>query len=55
MVVGASASQSVELGSFPLSSDIKRFKKLVSTASLFRGGCGEQADKFACCVLGQDT
>ena len=23
--------------------------------SAFRGGCGEQAGKFACCVLGQGT
>ena len=23
--------------------------------SAFRGGCGEQVGKFACCVLGQGT
>ena len=23
--------------------------------SAFSGGCGEEAGKFACCVLGQDT
>ena len=38
----------------------KDFKKMVSAASLLGarhsgGGCGEQASKFVCCVLGQGT
>ena len=41
--VRASASQSVDLG----------FYSFPAWRSAFMGGCGEQAGKFACCVLGQ--
>ena len=60
VVVRASASQSVNLGSFPLLSHTKRLFKddihsFPAWRSAFMGGCGEQAGKFACCVLGQGT
>ena len=60
VVVGASASQSVDLGFIPLvESYRKTLKKGICNfpawRSAFRGGCGEQAGKFACCVLGQGT
>ena len=60
IVVRASALQSVDLGFIPLvesyqktlKNDIRSFP---AWRSAFRGGCGEQASKFACCVLGQGT
>ena len=60
VVVGASASQSVDLGFIPL---VESYQKTVKNGiysfpawhSAFMGGCGEQAGKFACCVLGQGT
>ena len=59
-MVRASASHSVDLGFIPLSSHTKKLQKLSSHIhsfpawhSAFRDGCGEQAGKFACCVLGQ--
>ena len=60
VVVRASASQSVDLGFNPLvESYQKTLKKGIYSfpawRSAFRGGCGEQASKFAYCVLGQDT
>ena len=58
VVVRASASQSVDLGFIPLvESYQKTFKKDIHSfpawRSAFMGGCGEQAGKFANCVLGQ--
>ena len=43
-----------------MSSHTKRLKKdgihsFPAWRSAFRGGCGEEAGKFACCVLGQGT
>ena len=60
VVVRASASQSVDLGFIPL---VESYQKTLKNGiysfpawrSAFMGGCGEQADKFACCVLGQGT
>ena len=60
VVVGASSSQSVDLGFNPL---VEAYQKTLKNGihsfpawrSAFRGGCGEQAGKFACCVLGQGT
>ena len=60
VVVRASASQSVYLGFIPL---VESYQKTLQNGihsfsvwrSAFRKGCGEQAGKFACCVLGQDT
>ena len=60
VVVRVSASQSVDLWFIPL---IDSYQKTLKTGihsfpawcSAFRGGCGEQAGKFACCVLGQGT
>ena len=59
-MVRASASQLVELGFIPL---VESYQKTIKngihsfpawrTAS--RENCGEQADKFAGCVLGQGT
>ena len=59
-VVRASASQSVDLGFIPLvESHQKTFKNDIHSfpawRSAFRESCGEQAGKFACCVLGQGT
>ena len=56
VVVRASASQSVDLGFIPL---VESYQKTLKNGihsfpawrSAFRGGCGEQAGKFACCVL----
>ena len=56
----ASALQSVGLGFNPY---VESFQKTLKNGihsfpawrSAFRGGCGEQAGKLACCVLGQDT
>ena len=60
VVVGASASQSVDLWLIPfvesyqktLKNDIHSFP---AWRSAFEGGCGEQTAKFACCVFGQGT
>ena len=60
VVVRASASQSVDPGFIPL---VESYQKTLKNGihsfpagrSAFRGGCGEQAGKFACCVLGQGT
>ena len=60
VVVRRSGSQSVDLGFIPL---VESFQKTLKNGihsfsawrSAFRGGCGEQAGKFACCVLGQGT
>ena len=60
VVVRASASQSVDLGFIPL---VESYQKTLKNGihsfpawrSAFREGCGEQAGKFACCVLGQGT
>ena len=60
VVVRASASQSVDLGFIPL---VESYQKTLKNGiysfpawrSAFGGGCGEQAGKFACCVLGQGT
>ena len=60
VVVRASALQSVDLGFIPL---VKSYQKTLKNGIYsfsawrlaFRGGCGEQAGKFACCVLGQGT
>ena len=60
VVVRASASQSVDLGFIPF---VESYQKTLKNGihsfpawrSAFRGGCGEQAGKFACCVLGQGT
>ena len=60
VVVRASASQSVDLGLIPLFESYQKTLKnsihsFPAWRSAFRGGCGEQAGKFACCVLGQGT
>ena len=60
VVVRASALQLVDLGLIPL---VESYQKILKNGihsfpawrSAFSGGCGEQAGKFACCVLGQDT
>ena len=58
VVVRASASQSVDPG-FPCRVIPKEFEtwhpQLPCLALSIRGVCGEQAGKFACCVLGQGT
>ena len=59
-VVRASASQSADLGFIPL---VESYQKTLKNGiysfpawrSAFMGGCGEQAGKFACCVLEQGT
>ena len=60
VVVRASASQSVDLGFIPLVESYQKtlkngIRSFPAWRSAFRGGCGEQAGKFACCVLGQGT
>ena len=60
VVVGASASQSVDLGFIPLGESYQKTSKngihsFPAWCSAFMGGCGEQAGKFACFVLGQGT
>ena len=60
VVVRASASQSVDLGFIPLVESYQEALKngiysFLVWRSAFMGGCGEQAGKFACCVLGQGT
>ena len=60
VVVRASSSQSVDLGFIPL---VESYQKTLKNGihsfpawrSAFSGDCGEQASKFTCCVLGQDT
>ena len=60
IVVRASTLQSVDLGFIPL---VESYQKTLKNGiysfpawrSAFMGGCGEQAGKFACCVLGQGT
>ena len=60
VVVRASASQSVDLGFIPF---VESYQKTLKNGiysfsawrSAFMGGCGEQAGKLACCVLGQGT
>ena len=60
VVVRAFASQSVDFGFIPL---VESYQKTLKNGirsfpawhSAFRGGCGKQAGKFACCVLGQGT
>ena len=59
-MVRASASQLVDLGFNPL---VESYQKTLKNCihsfpawpSAFMGDCGEQAGKFACCVLGQGT
>ena len=60
VVVRASASQSVDLRFILIGESYRKTVKngiysLPAWRSAFRGGCGEQAGKFACCVLGQGT
>ena len=60
VVVRASASHSVDLAFIPL---VESYQKTLKNGIhsfpawrlTFRRGCGEQAGKFACCVLGQGT
>ena len=60
VVVSASASQSVNLAFISL---VESYQKTLKNGiysfpawrSAFMGGCGEQAGKLACCVLGQGT
>ena len=58
IVVRASASQSIDLGFIPLVESYQKtlkngIRSFPAWRSAFRGGCGEQAGKFACCVFGQ--
>ena len=60
IMVGVSALQSVDFGFNPLvesyQNTLKRgIQSFPAWRSAFRGGCGKQAGKFACCVLGQGT
>ena len=60
VVVRASASQSVDQGFIPLVESYQKTLKndiysIPAWRLAFMGGCGEQAGKFACCVLGQGT
>ena len=60
VMVRASASQSVDLGFISLVESYRKTLKnciysFPALRSAFIGGCGEQAGKFACCVLGQGT
>ena len=60
VVVRASASQWVDQRLIPLVESYQKTLKndiriFPAWRSVFRGGCGEQAGKFACCVLGQGT
>ena len=60
VVVRASALQSVDLWFIPL---VESYQKTLKNGihsfpawhSAFSRGCGEQASKFACCVIGQET
>ena len=59
-MVRASTSQSVDLGFIPL---VESYQKIFKNGihsfsawrSAFKGDSGEQAGKFACCILGQGT
>ena len=58
VVVRAFDLQSVDLGFNPFVESSRKTLKngipsLPAWCSAFRGGCGEQAGKFACCVAGQ--
>ena len=60
VVVRAFASQSVDLGFIPLVESYQKtlkngIRSFPAWRSAFRGGCGKQAGKLACCVLGQGT
>ena len=60
VVVRASASQSVDLGFIPLVESYQKTLKngiysFLAWRSAIMGVCGEEAGKFACCVLGQGT
>ena len=60
VVVRTSASQSVVLGFIYFVESYQRTLKngihsFPAWRSAFGGGCGEQAGKFACCVIGQGT
>ena len=60
VVVRASASQSVDKGFIPLVESYQKtlkngIRSFPAWRSAFRGGCGKQAGKFACCVLAQGT
>ena len=60
VVVRASASKSVDLGFIPLVESYQKtlkngIRSFPAWRSAFREGCGEQAGKFACCVLGHLT
>ena len=60
VVVRAPALQSVDLGFIPLVESYQKtlkngIRSFPAWRSAFREGCGEQAGKFACCVLGQGT
>ena len=60
VVVRVTALQSVDMGFIPLvESYQKTLKNGIHSFPVwhlpFIGGCGEQAGKFACCVLGQGT
>ena len=60
VVVRASGSLLVYLEFIPLVESYQKTLKngihsMPAWRSAFRGCCGEQAGKFACCVLGQGT
>ena len=60
VMVRASTSQSLDLGFIPLVESYQKTLKddihsFPAWLSAFRGGCGKQADKFTCYVLGQGT
>ena len=60
VVVRAPASQSVDQGFVPLVESYQKtlkngIRSFPAWRSAFREGCGEEAGKFACCVLGQGT
>ena len=60
VVVRASASQSVDLGLISLVGSYQKTLKngiysFPAWRLTFMEGCGEQADKFACCVLREGT
>ena len=60
VVVRASALQSVDLGFIPLVESYQKtlkngIRSFPAWRSALMAGCGEQAGKFACCVLGQGT
>ena len=60
VVVRASASQWINLGFIPLVESYQKTLKndtysFPARRSALMGGCGEQASKFAGCILGQGT